>query len=171
MSLSSIAFERYAFSHAPAIFPWYARTLALGVSLFAFTNWMRANFCLLTAADQSFCAAGSLITTVKAASERACQCSIAETKISSRCVSSGRISEMSFSLPAAEARNADGASWTAELKPIPPYFAGSVACSNEVSTILPFEIDSRLNRKISSYFSRRTGCLKHGDERKMKRSF
>ena len=154
MSLSPIALEGYAFSHAPAIFPWYARTLALGVSLIAFTKWMRANFCLLTAADQSFCAAGSLITTVESASEKACQCSIAENKSSlSRCVSSGRISEMSFSLPAAEARNADGARWTAELKPIPPYFTGCVACSHEVSSILTFEIDSRLNRKISSYYS------------------
>ena len=84
---------------------------------------------------------------------------------SSRCVSSGRISGMNFSLLAA------GVSWKAELKPIPPYFTGSVACSHEVSTILTFEIDSRLNREISSYFSRRTGCLKHGDVRKMKRSF
>ena len=87
VSLSPIALEGYAFNHAPAIFPWYARTLALGVSLIAFTNWMRANFCLLTAADQSFCAAGSLIITVESASERACQCSIAENKSSSsRCV-------------------------------------------------------------------------------------
>ena len=71
---------------------------------------------------------------------------------------------MSFSLPAA------GASWKAELKPIPPCFTGSIACSHEVSTILTFEIDSRLNREISSFFLRRTGCLKHGDVRKMKRS-
>ena len=73
-------------------------------------------------------------------------------------------SGMSFSLSAA------GASWKAELKPIPPYFTGSFACSHEVSTILTFEIESRLNREISSYFSRRTGCLKHGDVREMKRS-
>ena len=80
MSLSPIALEDYAFSHAHCIFPWYARTLALGVSLFAFTNGMRASFCLLTAADQSFCAAGSLITTAKSAPERACQGLIAENK-------------------------------------------------------------------------------------------
>ena len=56
--------------------------------------------------------------------------------------------------PSADARKVDEARWTALLIPRPPLLTGKVACNQESSLGLMFEIAKRISRRMESYSER-----------------